>query len=55
MKALYLMSFVDPAEGLRWVLSQALGNWGEERLVSTVCACVAPQVFVGNLETILLY
>ena len=30
---------------------QALGNWGEERLVSTVCACAAPQVFVGTLET----
>ena len=29
----------------------ALGNWGEERLVSTVRACAAPQVFVGNLET----
>ena len=29
----------------------AIGNWGEERLVSTVRACAAPQVFVGNLET----
>ena len=29
----------------------ALGNWREERLVSTVRACAAPQVFVGNLET----
>ena len=29
----------------------ALGNWGEERLVSTVRACAAPQVFVGSLET----
>ena len=30
----------------------ALGNWGEERLVSAVRACAAPQVFfVGNLET----
>ena len=28
-----------------------LGNWGEERLVSTVLTCAAPQVFVGNLET----
>ena len=30
---------------------QALGNWGGERLVSTVCACATLQVFVGNLET----
>ena len=27
-----------------------LGNWGEERLISTVYACEAPLVFVGNLE-----
>ena len=26
--------------------------WREERLVSTVCNGVAPQVFVGNLETV---
>ena len=32
-------------------LPGTLGNWGEERLVSTVRACAAPQVFVGNLET----
>ena len=26
-------------------------NIGEERLVSTVCACAAPQVYLGNSET----
>ena len=31
----------------------ALGNWGEERLVSTVRACAAPQVFVGTWKLLL--
>ena len=28
---------------------------GTERLVSTVCACVAHMVFLGNLETTVYY